>query len=72
MVDHAQVAAGRLDVTALDTREADDVVEDLVVVAGIGRDAQELRVAAETREFRLQLGDEAVARVLARCRASCS
>jgi hypothetical protein len=64
VVDHAQIAAGRLDMATLQTSEADDIVEDLAVIAGIRSDAQELRIAADASEFRLDLGQEAVARGL--------
>ena len=52
------------DVAALNAGDADDVLEELVVVAGVAGRAEVTRVAAEAGEVRLHLGIEAVARVL--------
>ena len=73
LVDDAQVAAAAgvvavlaeaLDVTTLDPRDTDDVLQQLVIVAGITRGTEVPRVAAKTGEVGLALGTEARARVL--------
>src|SRR5690606_26059208 len=56
VVDHAQIAAGGLDVTTLDAGDTDELLEEFAIIAGVRRDAQELRVAADTGELRLDLG----------------
>ena len=73
VVDDPQVvAADADDVATLDAGNADDVLEDLVVVARIAGRAEVVRVAAEAGDVRLEFGVDAVCAGPSRCRACCS